>query len=253
MTNLTVATINLHGSQDRWRQRRHLLVAELLDTRPQLVSLPQVSYSIGQARWLRNQINARRPADTPAYALVQRRFRHWQHLGQGIAILTTLPIIYNDSLNLGYGGYMALRINVELANRQTADFIAVHLIPSRIHQQARQEQAMALAGWLRSTRPTPLQIVAGTLNEPPTGMAVTYLKQYFHSAYAHYYGREPFATFPTALAPRRNDWSGCLDYLLCTTAVRQIQHIRLFCDKPAPEDNTLYPSDHVGLLATLVV
>ena len=58
---ITVATINLRNSQDRWRQRRHVLVGELLNTTPDLISLQEISFPIGQGRWIRNQLNARLP------------------------------------------------------------------------------------------------------------------------------------------------------------------------------------------------
>ena len=37
MTEITVATINLRNRADRWRQRRHLLVAQLVDAAPDLI------------------------------------------------------------------------------------------------------------------------------------------------------------------------------------------------------------------------
>jgi len=47
--------------------------------------------------------------------------------------------------------------------------------------------------------------------------------------------------------------ASCLDYILFSPAVRRVAGARLFCDQPSREDDTLYPSDHVGLIATLEV
>jgi hypothetical protein len=45
----------------------------------------------------------------------------------------------------------------------------------------------------------------------------------------------------------------CLDYILVSPAVRRVPSAMLFCNKPDREDDTLFPSDHVGILATLEV
>ena len=42
MTTITVATLNLHGRQHRWRERKRLVVAELVDTLPDLISLQEI-------------------------------------------------------------------------------------------------------------------------------------------------------------------------------------------------------------------
>jgi hypothetical protein len=44
---------------------------------------------------------------------------------------------------------------------------------------------------------------------------------------------------------------GCLDYLWLRGVVRA-EEARLVFDRPAVGDPTLYPSDHVGLAATVV-
>jgi hypothetical protein len=77
------------------------------------------------------------------------------------------------------------------------------------------------------------------------------MKQVYRSAYEDVYGREPLATFPTALSPSPDGWAGCLDYIFLSRAIKAASHVQLFCHRPAAADGTLYPSDHVGLLATL--
>lgn len=251
MSQLTVATINLRNRADRWRQRRHLLVAQLLDATPNLISLQEISFSIGQGRWIRNQINARLPVGKRPYRLIQKRKQHWRYRAEGVGILSNLPVIYSDFVNLGFGGRIALRANVELPNRQTLDFVATHFHHVEHDKEAREEQAMLLTGWLRDVRPIPNQIVAGDFNEVPDGRASRTMKQSFRSAYELRHGRDPLATFPTALYPTPNGWAGCLDYIYVSPAIENISQAAIFCDKPAPDDDTLYPSDHVGLIVTI--
>jgi endonuclease/exonuclease/phosphatase family metal-dependent hydrolase len=94
-------------------------------------------------------------------------------------------------------------------------------------------------------------VVAGDFNESPDGAAIRTMKQFYKSAYELRHGREPIATFPTALYPTPNGWTGCLDYIFLSPNITHIHHAAIFCDKPADDDDTLYPSDHVGLLVTV--
>lgn len=253
MPQLTVATINLRNRADRWRERRHLLVAQLLDETPDLISLQEISLPIAQGRWIRNQINARLPEGKRPYRLIQIRKQHPVNgYLEGIGVMSNLPVLYSDSLNLGYGGRVALRVNVELSNRQPLDFVSTHFHHVAADKEARQEQALRLTGWLADIRPIPAQVIAGDFNELPSGPAIRIIKQRFRSAYQLRHDYEPLATFPTALVSL-GEWSGCLDYIFVSTGIRRVPEATIFCDAPAPEDDTLYPSDHVGLLATLEV
>ena len=263
MFHLKVATINLRNRADRWLKRRHLLVAQLVDAAPDLISLQEVSFPIGQGRWLRNQINVRISGDSKRpYRLIQKRKNHLINgYHEGIGILTRLPVLYHSSLSLGYGGRIALRVNVQLPTRQTVDFVATHLHAVAHDRQARLEQVIKLTGWLHDTRRVPLQIVAGDFNEIPKGLAIEYMKQSFRSVYEVRHGHEPLATFPTALVqPKRPydgapglGWAGCLDYIFISPAVKKVEQAAIFCDQPDEADDTLYPSDHVGLIATLAL
>jgi len=254
MTELTVATINIRNRADRWRERRHLLVGQLVDAAADLISLQEISFPIGQGRWLRNQINVRLSGSfRRPYQLIQLRKRHFiKGYSKGIGILTKLPVLYSDSISLGYGGRVGLRVTVELPTRQPLDFVATHLHHIAHDREARQEQVMELTGWLRDKRPIPLQIVAGDFNELPQGLAIKYMKQSFRSAYELQHEFEPIATFPTALV-QNNGWAGCLDYIFISPAVKGVTAVSIFCDHPDEEDDTLYPSDHVGLVATVHV
>ena len=260
MTPVTVATINLRNRADRWGERRHLLVNQIVDTTPDLISLQEISLPIRQGHWLRNQINMRLTGSTKRpYILIQRRKHHpVKGYYEGIGILTRLPVRYHDWVALGYGGRVALRANVELSNRQSLDFVSTHLHHVAFEREARLEQVMRLLGWLRDRRHIPHQIVAGDFNEVPTGLAIERMKQAFHSAYALCYDHEPLATFPTALRPftpddaEEHSQAACLDYIFVSPAV-QVTAVSLFCHHPAAEDPTLYPSDHVGLLATVQI
>ncbi|MCA9934333.1 MAG: endonuclease/exonuclease/phosphatase family protein [Ardenticatenaceae bacterium] len=252
MTSLRIATINLRNRANRWAERRHLLVAQLMDAAPDLISLQEIHFPIGQGRWLRNQINNRLTGSSKRpYRLIQKRKAHLINgYYEGVGILTKLPVLYTDWVNLGYGGRVALRVNVELPSRQALDFVAVHLHHTAHDKEARLEQVVKMAGWLNGRRRISRQVIAGDFNEIPTGPAIQYMKQGFRSAVAERWGHEPLATFPTVLLPDV-DWAGCLDYIFLSPGAGVVQDARIFCQHPAEDDDTLYPSDHVGLLVDL--
>jgi endonuclease/exonuclease/phosphatase family metal-dependent hydrolase len=251
---ITVATLNLRNRQDRWLKRRELIVAQLLQAAPDLISFQEVYRPIGQANWIKNQMNSRLASAglEPKYRLVQKRRHHlWKGYLEGIAILSRQPILSHDAIALGYQGRVALRVNIELPTRETLDFVAVHLHPRARDQEARVEQVMKLAGWLNQQNPVPLRIIGGDFNEIPQGPAIKQMKQGYRSAFEECWGHEPLATFPTALVKSEDDLAGCLDYIFLSPAVEKVLDVRIFCKKPAADDPTLYPSDHVGLLVTL--
>lgn len=254
MTETKVATLNLRSRHDRWLRRRELIVSELLDTQPDLLSMQEIYRPIGQARWLRNQVNVRLSGSTnEPYRLLQQPLSHpTKRWFEAIGILTKLTVVSVDNTALGYGGRVALRANVELPSRDTLDFVAVHLHHVAADREARVEQVLRLSGWLQSHNAVPFQVVAGDFNEVPSGPAISLMKQRFRSVFVETQGYDPLATFPTALVSQPDNWSGCLDYIFISQAISRVKDALTFCRRPAPDDPTLYPSDHVGLLATLV-
>jgi endonuclease/exonuclease/phosphatase family metal-dependent hydrolase len=255
MGSITVATLNLQNRQNHWLNRRKLIVAELLETQPDLLSLQEVYRPIGQGRWLRNQINSRLTgsSDKP-YQLVQKRRQHLiRGYIEGIAILSKLPVLSHDYVNLGFEGRVALRANVELPDRDSVDFVAVHLHHEAADRQARSEQTLQLTGWLNNHNPVPKRIIAGDFNEIPSGPAIQLMKQTYRSAFDEHQGYDPIATYPTAMVTDSDGWSGCLDYVFLSQAVNRVISARLFCNKPSSSDPYLYPSDHVGLLVEIAV
>ena len=250
MSNITVATLNLRNRQDRWLKRRGLIVAELLNEQPDLIGLQEIYIPIRQGYWLRNQLNSR--TSGAPYRLIQARKRHpVKAYFEGVGILTKLPVLATDIVSLGYEGRVAVRANVELPTGTTLDFVSVHLHHLPQDQQARLEQVLRLVSWLNERNPVPCQIVVGDFNETPQAPAILQMKAKYRSAFQLKRGYEPLATFPTALVG--GDWAGCLDYIFISSAINKVQEAHLFCKKASPQDDTLYPSDHVGLLAELLV
>lgn len=260
MFSFKAATINLRGRSRRWLARRHLLVGQLVDDLPDIVAFQEISLLIGQINWLARQVNIRLTGDSRhPYRVIHERHAHLRHTFQAVGIMTRLPVIYHDALSLEFAGHIALRANVELpagaagTRRQSLDFVSVQLDPRPDGREVRLEQAMNLVGWINEKRRVPLQVIAGDFGEAPNGPAVTFLRQSYRSAYAEARGRDPLATYPTSLVQPQPMPAVCLDYVFISPAVYRVTAAGIFGDKAAADDDTLYPSEHVGLLVGLEV
>jgi len=254
MPQITVATLNLRNRSDRWLDRRQLIVNELTEVRPDLLSLQEIFLPIGQGKWLRNQVNSRiTGSSSNPYKLIQKRRRHLvQGYYEGIGILSQMPVLSHDMVSLGYGGRIALRVTVELTGKEPLDFVAVHLHHVANEREAREEQVLRLVNLLKDRNPSPLQVIAGDFNEVPDGPAMRLMRQSYRSVFVEYRGYDPIATFPTALQAEI-DWSGCLDYIFVSASLPRVVNASLFCSNPSATDPSLYPSDHVGLIASLEI
>ena len=104
--------------------------------------------------------------------------------------------------------------------------------------------------------PTDARVVVGDFNAEPDEPAVDRIRSLgYRSAMAEANGTDPDVTWPSGLqAPGMDDDGdpGCLDYIWLHGGVR-VSSARLAFDRPAVGDPTLYPSDHVGLVAELDV
>jgi endonuclease/exonuclease/phosphatase family metal-dependent hydrolase len=256
MLSFTLATLNLRNRMDRWYERRELIVAEIIEKQPDILALQEISMPIGQGRWLRNQVNLRLTGKSGRpYRLIQRRKRHLiEGYKEGIGFLCKLPVVAQSTLGLGYRGRVALRITVEMATGQLVDVVCTHFHHGKENIEARHEQAMRLIGWLtEDPNRVPFQVLVGDFNDVPGSLAIQAIKQVYRSAYEVKHGYEPLATFPTALVQWSEPTGICLDYVFISSALRQVEKAAIFASHAAAHDDTLYPSDHVGLMVTLAI
>lgn len=260
MFTFSAATINLCGRAARWSKRRHVLVGQLVDARPDIIALQEINLATGQGDWLARQVNIRLTGDArKPYRIIQARRTNARNLFEAVGVMTRLPVIYHEVLGLGLAGQVALRMNVELpagvagAQRQSLDFVTVRLHNGAVEHEARLDQAMNLIGWLNEKRRVPLQIIAGDFVDPPHFPAITFIKQSYRSAYEEVKGSEALATYPTEMVDSSGAVAVCCDYVFVSPAVYKVKGASIFFDKAAAEDETLFASNHVGLLVGLEV
>jgi endonuclease/exonuclease/phosphatase family metal-dependent hydrolase len=247
MDRLHVATLNIRNLADRWDERLPLLLADMAALQPDLLGLQEVVYPMQQDR----VIGAAGEAH-------YRAVRGWAGRPEyGCSILVREPLEPAGEARLDLGrDREAHRVTVAHPAGSRVTFVTTHLHhPPDAHAE-RDEQVAALVGWLDFAGPADVLVVTGDFNADPREPAYRRMVEAgFRSAHLEANGSEPAVTWPSGLIAPAMDTDGepdCLDYIFVRGAVRTLD-CRLVFDRPAVDDPTLYPSDHLGLAAHLEI
>ena len=245
MDRLLVATLNILNLADRWEERLPLLLADMAALQPDLIGLQEVVYPMQQDRLLG-------AAGEGRYEAV----RGWAGRPEyGNSLLVKAPLAATDPERLELGLQRAAhRVRVQLPGGSRLAFVVTHLHHLPADAAARDEQAAALLAWLEGAPAHDAMVVVGDFNASPDEAAAQRMCDAgFRSAYELANGADPAVTWPSGLQAPAMDTDGdpsCLDYIWVRGAVA-VEEARLFADRPAVGDPTLYPSDHLGIAARL--
>jgi len=244
---LRVGTLNLRNLADRWDERLPLLLADMAAVQPDLLGLQEVVYPLQQDRLLgavgEGRFEAHRAwAGRPEY-------------GNSLLVKRPLEAVDAERLDLGHTR-SALRVRLVLPGGGRLVFVVTHLHHVPADEALRDRQVDALVTWLAATPADDALIVVGDFNAEPVEPAYERMRAAgFASAFAQANGAEPAVTWPSGLIAPGMDADGdpgCLDYIWLQGPVRA-ERARLAWDRPAVGDATLYPSDHVGVVADVVI
>jgi endonuclease/exonuclease/phosphatase family metal-dependent hydrolase len=244
---LRIATLNLRNLADRWDERLPLLLADMAAIQPDVLGLQEVVYPLQQDRLLGAAGEGRYQA-----------CRAWAGRPEyGNALLVKEPLEPADAERLDLGaGRSALRARLALPGGGRLVLAVTHLHHVPADTGLRDQQARALLEWLDGSPDHDALVVVGDFNAEPSEPAyATMVAAGFVSAHLQATGAEPAVTWPSGLQAPAMDTDGdpgCLDYIWLRGAVRA-ELARLAWDRPAVGDPTLYPSDHVGLVAEVVI
>jgi endonuclease/exonuclease/phosphatase family metal-dependent hydrolase len=247
MDRLHVATLNILNLADRWAERLPLILADMAALQPDLLGLQECVYVMQQDRLIGAAGEAR-------YGAV----RGWAGRPEyGNSLLVREPLAAVDEARIDLGlGRAAHRAIVTLAGGTSVLVAVTHLHHLGPDEGARDEQARQLLDWLATAPVTDAQIVMGDFNADPAEPAIARVRSHgYRSAYAEANGADPEVTWPSGLQAPAMDTDGspeCLDYIWVRGLVR-VASARLAFDRPAVDDPTLYPSDHLGVSAQLDV
>jgi endonuclease/exonuclease/phosphatase family metal-dependent hydrolase len=247
VTLLRVATLNILNLADRWEERLPLLLADTAALRPDLLGLQEVVYPMQQDRLL--------AAGTPDDYAIHRGWAGRPEYGNSLLVRAPLAVDRAERLDLGHQR-AAHRVSVTVPGGASV-LVAVTHLHHRVPDAAiRDEQTAALVAWLDAAPASDAQVAMGDFNADPEEPAYgRMLAAGFRSAFAEANGGEPAVTWPSGLQAPAMDTDGdpsCLDYIWLRGAVRATS-AALWADCPAAQDATLYPSDHLGVVATLSV
>ncbi|HEY6569340.1 MAG TPA: endonuclease/exonuclease/phosphatase family protein [Candidatus Limnocylindrales bacterium] len=243
MDRLLVATLNILNLADRWPERLPLLLADMAALQPDLIGLQEVVYPMQQDRLLG-------AAGEGRYEAV----RGWAGRPEyGNSLLVKAPLVATDVERLDLGtARSAHRVRLVLPGGATLVFAVTHLHHPSDAIERRRDQVGALLPWLDASPPHDALIVVGDFNADPHEPAYARMCDAgFRSACAEANGREPAVTWPSGLQAEGMDTEGepdCLDYIWLRGAIA-VDEARLAFDRPAAGDLTLYPSDHLGVVA----
>jgi endonuclease/exonuclease/phosphatase family metal-dependent hydrolase len=254
MPQVKVATLNLFNRMGEWGHRAPLVIDQLETLLPDIIGLQEVDLTLDQGMWISRQINKRLPG-VPHY-----RIKHAPNPGQrasfhSIATLARREFLAHEILDLMTFERNAQRMLFDAGEGADAKpfvFVNTHLHHPPEAKQERVEQAERILGWLDRDMKAFPWVIAGDFNayaDPPEP-AVTLMKSRFRSAYETAHGREPEKTWTTPVNTYDDSPHGTLDYIFVSPEWTVVDAGLAF-DKPAPLNDKMYPSDHLGLYAVL--
>jgi endonuclease/exonuclease/phosphatase family metal-dependent hydrolase len=244
-----IITLNLRHDQDRWKERFPLVVGCLHREQADVVGLQEVCIPIRQAHLIADALNAQTPGQ-PYSVWVEPKWGDQADV-EGIAILSRLPVLEHERLELPKGQRVAQRIAVEV------DGMRINIANTHLHhrpiedESIRLPQMRALLDWMFS-RASQRWLLTGDMNALPDSSTIAAAAERLQSAYFSVHG-EHRITFPAPLAyATRGDFCACIDHIFFDSALR-VTDARVIAHETPPDDPTLSASDHLGLAADVVV
>ncbi len=253
-----VVTLNLRNTADRWRERRPLLVRQLVELAPDVVGLQEVRMLPDQAAWIQREVD-RVSGGCLRYTVYRRAKTGPAGLWEGIGVLARLPVVATAWLDLGAvvpapraarggaKGRVAQVVTVRPPGGGLLDVYNTHL--GLGGEGLRAAQARRLVDWMGS-RPRLPAVLLGDFNARPGSPTVSLLTDHLRSAFAEVHGHEPARTVPTPLRRGASGPGSVLDYVFVNDRL-QVAAARLVFDEVDRADPTLAASDHYGLSVTL--
>ena len=247
--NIRIATLNMEQDHKRWNARRDLIIEQLAAIDPDLFAMNEVCIPLQTARWIRATMRERHGKH---YALVQQTRVNGLSAVEGEALLTRLPIVETGNLDYRTRDIVALVARV-LAGTTPIDVYVTHLFMSRGDESLRVYQVGQLLEWIESRNDAPARIVCGDFNATLDQPSAARMARHFR----------PTQTAPTAFTPLADSdgsvshptWprmDRCIDYIWIAGSLEVAASAVCF-DAGHPADPTIYPSDHAGVRADLIV
>jgi len=243
---VTVATLNLFNNIGRWDERLPLLLDQLTVLRPDVIGLQEVNLATDQGMSICRLANDRLAGSTHYRVYHMARPGRNAH-AQAQAVMSRLPVEAHEGLDYLQHEDVAQRLRIRLEDGAALDFYNTHLHFPPSASDQRLAEARRLLAWVDTWQGAAATVVVGDFNAYPDEPTVALMKGRFASAHEAAHGSEPEKTWPTPV----NTWDpsppGCLDYVFVSGA--RVLEAGLAFDTPHPDDDSLFPSDHLGVMA----
>ena len=241
------AFLNLEQDHRRWERRRNLVAEQLADLAPDIFAMNEICMPKQTGRWLQREISAR---IGERFALVQQTKTNSGSRAEGEGVLTRFPIIETGNLDYQTRDYVALVARMEIEGR-ALDVYVTHLFMSRGDESLRLFQVQQLLEWIDSRDDAEAQIVCGDFNAPPNAPAALRMAEEFESTQGA----------PTAFTPLADEngnvthpywerFDRSIDYIWVRGPI-EVAASGICFNIPDDKDETLWPSDHVGVWADM--
>lgn len=248
---MKILTLNLRNNADRWNERFPLVVREIQTELPDIIAFQEVSLAIDQANMIKDALNPQLKENLYQSHTV----RGWgleESLGE--SILTRYPQIDYEETRLPEGGRVAQLLSVyDGASPWSIVNTHLHHLP-KDNEVIRFPQIRFLIDWMsKFQKGKSAQILLGDMNATPKSKTIEYILRSFSSAYSSCHGQEPELTFPTPLVQVNDEWNSprTIDYIFFSSSTIKLQESHLAFASSHPDDQTLFPSDHYGIVATM--
>lgn len=257
-----MATLNLKKGELRWGERAPVMMAELVRLRPDIIGFQEVDLRLDQGNWLCRRFNdliygGSGPGEHDREYEIHHMANPRDNVAlEALAIMTHLPVRRHEGMAYLIRNRVAHRITIDVSG-SPVDFYNTHFhheLDAQGHEW-RLLQAERLVEWMDRDGWSVPTVLAGDFNCPPGTKPIRILGERLVSAHVALHGREPHHTLtPMASIIRGQDPPEGLvvDYIFVSPDVKVVQ-AGVFCDSPDASNASLYPSDHVGLYASIEV
>ena len=244
-----VLTLNLEQDHKRWSARQRLISAEIAALKPDVIAFNEVSVPLQTAKTLRDSATLMTGV---RYNLVQQTRVNGLSKVEGEALLTRFPVVETGNFDYQTRDIVALVARI-LVDGAPVDVYVTHLYMSRGDDSLRLFQVQQLLAWIDTRADAPASIVCGDFNASLDAPSASLMATRFR----------PTQTAPTAFTPLADNdgavshpyWprmDRCIDYIWVSGNIGILASEVCF-DRPAPDDPSLWPSDHAGVWADLQI
>ncbi|HEX9143870.1 MAG TPA: endonuclease/exonuclease/phosphatase family protein [Candidatus Binatia bacterium] len=244
---LRIATLNLEQNHKRWELRRELIAAQLAELKPAILALNEIYLPAQTGRWLQRAAAKRFGSK---YTLLQQSKVGDASRIEAEGLLTSFPVIETASLDYRSHNCVAQVARFEIDER-CLDVYVTHLINVSVEESAREYQVVQLLEWVQSRQDADFCVICGDFNATLHQPSIRLMSSLFRATQS-----QPTAFTPLQEPkgnPTRPQWERfdrCIDFIWVTKSMG-VQASGLCFNRPAPDDPTLWPSDHVGVWADL--